>query len=573
MNHSVIVLKFGSSILADESALPAVVSEIYRVVRGGQRVLAVVSAMGSTTDDLLASAHRIASEPSPQFLARLLATGEATSAALLGMALDKAGISSTVLEASCLATRGPILDAAPVGFDVERVEEIFEHASVAVLPGFVGHNERGELCLLGRGGSDLTALFVASCIDADDCVLVKDVPGLFERDPAQAGPAPRRFRSLSHEDSLQLNSGVVQPKALRFAARLKLPFRVAALGEESCTRVGALATEFDAPLVSEPLPKLRVALLGLGSVGGGVYERLQSDLERFEIATILVRDRERRLAEGIPSALLAQSADDIFQAQPDVLVELIGGIEPARSILSEALRRGISVVSAGKAVLAEHGNELVAQAVLSGARLEYSASVGGAVPALEAIRRLAHQDEVRAFDGVLNGTSGFVLDRLARGVELDEALREARALGLAEADPTMDLDGTDVAHKLVLMAREAFGDAPIHWVQRSGLKDDSIAAIEAAAKRGEVVKLLGHCELSERGIVARVGLCALPFEHPLAALRAEENGVLIESRSGRQELWTGKGAGRWPTTESVIADLQEILRAQQESLSSSARAS
>src|SRR5215218_7680541 len=208
----VTVLKFGSSVLRTEEDLPLAVHEIYGEWRRGARVLAVVSAFGDTTDGLLGRAERLCPEPEPSALAALLATGEATAAALLGLALARAGIPASVLDPAQagLRTQGSGLDAELVAADVPRILAELRRG-VVVLPGFVGRDASGETTLLGRGGSDLTALFLAHSLGGR-CVLVKDVDGLYTGDPSGPGPLPRRFTRVGWQTAHAVGGKVVQPK-------------------------------------------------------------------------------------------------------------------------------------------------------------------------------------------------------------------------------------------------------------------------------------------------------------------------------------------------------------------------
>lgn len=243
--NPIIVLKFGSSVLPSESRLGGAVDEIERFVRRGSRVVAVVSAFGSTTDDLIAHARQYGASPPEDALAALLATGEARSVALLGLALHRAGIGARVLDAAAigLRTRGPTLDAQAVSLDAAAVHRSLGEAPVLVVPGFVGRClTHGRATLLGRGGSDLTALFIAAEIGAS-CRLVKDVNGLYDRDPAEDSPgepAARRFSTVRYEDVLGLDEGIVQHKAVRYARSRALEFTVTCLGarDDAATLVG-----------------------------------------------------------------------------------------------------------------------------------------------------------------------------------------------------------------------------------------------------------------------------------------------------------------------------------------------
>jgi homoserine dehydrogenase len=267
----IIVLKFGSSVLRNESNLPAAVHEIYRWWRAGFQVVAVVSAFGNTTDKLTEHAHSLCDQPDDELVAALLATGEATSSALLGLALNRSGIPVTVLDAAqaCLYTDGPTLDANPASIDVARVLELLSKG-VVVLPGFVGKDRSGRTTLLGRGGSDLTALFLAQRLGGA-CRLIKDVDGLYTSDPNAGGPAARFLRA-GYGTAARIGGAVVQLKALDFAEQHGLRFVVSSVGSSRETEVGPYTDsigrwDIEAETETKPLP---VVLLGCGTVGGGV---------------------------------------------------------------------------------------------------------------------------------------------------------------------------------------------------------------------------------------------------------------------------------------------------------------
>lgn len=236
--RELIVLKFGSSVLRTDRDLPAAVNEIYQWWLQGRRVVAVVSAFGNITDELTQSAYSVCDEPNPTLLAALLATGEASSSALLGLALQQAGIPATVLnpEQAGLTTIGPSLDAELIGLNRSRLFTDLQKG-VVVLPGFVGR-ANGETTLLGRGGSDLTALFVAHQLDGQ-CSLVKDVDGLYTSDPnGEDGTSASRFVQVSYETAREVGGSVVQVKAIDFAERHRLAFTVSTVGSDVSTTVG-----------------------------------------------------------------------------------------------------------------------------------------------------------------------------------------------------------------------------------------------------------------------------------------------------------------------------------------------
>lgn len=245
MSDPVIVLKFGGSVLLDELHVRAAADEVARYVREGHRVIAVVSALEGTTDGLLRQAQGYGASPHPWATATLLATGELTSTALLGLALDTFGVRVETLDAAGvgLRTTGDPLDASPESLDDDAVRTALRRARAIVVPGFVGRDGFGRTTLLGRGGSDLTALFIAQRLGAS-CRLVKDVDGLYEWDPVREGPEPRRYATISWEGALALDGTIVQHKAVRWARDCGLGFEVGRLGDTDATRVGPFADAF-----------------------------------------------------------------------------------------------------------------------------------------------------------------------------------------------------------------------------------------------------------------------------------------------------------------------------------------
>lgn len=555
-----IVLKFGGSVLTREQDLADTTHEIYRWVREGWRVIAVVSALGKTTDRLLAQGHHYGVAPDPASLAALVATGELTSAALLGLALGKAGIPAEVLDAARLAlkTQGPVLDSEPIDVDVSELRRTLDRVPAIVVPGFLGRDADGRTTLLGRGGSDFTALFLAQHLNAR-CRLVKDVKGLYERDPAKPGPLTRRFRTLSWDDALKLDGRIVQHKGVRFAREHGLEFEVGAINGADVTIVGRHA--IDTAIANESIPPpLRVALLGLGTVGFGVYQHLNRRSDLFDITSIAVNNPKRHADNGVPLYLLTTDSARAARSDCDVIVETIGEPIVSRALIETALRSGKHVVTANKAVIAEHGPELRLIAHDHGVQLLYSASVGGAVPLIEAVSRLAHEAPIDSIEGVINGTTNAVLDRLAAGSSFDDAVRDAQIDGFAEADPTRDLDGTDAADKLRVLVRHAFGvELRATEIAQTGIVGVDPEAISGAVRRGRRIRLLAKAQRTATGVRAVIAPTELDLAHPCAATSGESNSLVITT-GARQEVVTGKGAGRWPTAESVVADLMSLAR-------------
>jgi homoserine dehydrogenase len=558
-----LVLKFGGSVLRDDGDVARAVHEIYRHVRDGFAVVAVVSALHGETDALAARARAFAAEPDPHALAALLATGELTAAALLALAARRAGLACEAAspERVGLRVEGGALDAAPASLDAPTLRALLRQLQVVVVPGFVGLDDDGRTALLGRGGSDYTALFVAERLGAR-CRLVKDVRGLYERDPALPGPPPRPFLQLRHDDALALDGRIVQHKAVRFARRHGLAFEVGAAGSARATLVGAARTAL-LPADGAPPPRLRTAVLGAGTVGLGVVRALARWPEAFELAAVATRSPRAAVDAGVAARLL-RSDPVAAVAGCDVVVEALGGVETAHAAVAAALRAGAHVVTANKALLARHGEELHALAVRHGGTLRGSAAVGGAAPVLATVARACRRGPIHRFVGVLNATSGFVLDRLAAGASLADAVHAAAAAGLAERDVALDLDGVDAAQKLVLCARAAGVAAAEADVATQAATAAAPADLAAARAGGGRVRLVAAWTAAG-GVGGRPTLHVAPEllhpDHELAFLAADECGAAIHCADGATLRCRGRGAGRWPTAEAVVADLLELVRA------------
>jgi homoserine dehydrogenase len=301
--------------------------------------------------------------------------------------------------------------------------------------------------------------------------------------------------------------------------------------------------------------------MGLGTVGLGIYRLLAAQPDRFEVVGIAIRDRDKHLDDGVPPGLLSTNAREVARIPCELVVELMGGLQPATEIIATAIDSGRDVVTANKEVIASHGVWLERRAAASGAQLLYSASVGGEVPVLETVRRI-HSGSIRAIRGILNGTTNFVLDRMAVGLSFDDAIRAAQERGLAEADPTRDLDGSDAVCKLSILVRVAFGiDLPPVRIRRLGIEDIGPADIRAAQEAGQTIRLVATCLQTSEGIHAEVRPERLPVAHPLAQVRGEDNRVSIEFEGQPPLVLSGRGAGRWPSARSVLADVLDLVHA------------
>jgi homoserine dehydrogenase len=321
---------------------------------------------------------------------------------------------------------------------------------------------------------------------------------------------------------------------------------------------------------------LRVALLGCGTVGSEVVRLLRTsgdDLAArigapLEIAGIAVRRLARARDLPVDEALFTTDAHALVAREDvDIVVEVIGGLEPARSLILAALRAGKSVVSANKALLAEDGATLHVAAEQYGADLYYEASVAGAIPLLRPLRESLAGDQISRVMGIVNGTTNFVLTRMDEtGAGFAEALDEATALGYAEADPTADVEGFDAAAKAAILAGLAFHTRVVAAdVHREGITSVTAADVASAKAMGCVVKLLAIADRAAddgagEGVSVRVHPAMIPRVHPLATVREAYNAVFVEASSAGQLMFYGAGAGGSPTASAVLGDLVAVAR-------------
>jgi homoserine dehydrogenase len=316
---------------------------------------------------------------------------------------------------------------------------------------------------------------------------------------------------------------------------------------------------------------LKVALLGCGTVGSEVYRLLTQQSEdlaarigaRLEVAGVAVRRPARARAVQVDPALLtADSMDLVTRPDVDIVIEVIGGIEPVRSVLLAAMKTGKSVVSANKALLAEDGATLHEAARENGADLYYEAAVAGAIPLLRPLRESLAGDEVHRVLGIVNGTTNYILDRMdTSGAGFADALEEAQALGYAEPDPTADIEGFDAAAKAAILAGLAFHTGVTAAdVYREGITGVTPADIASARELGHVVKLLAICERRDGGVSVRAHPAMIPRSHPLAGVREAYNAVFVEAESAGRLMFYGAGAGGVPTASAVLGDVVAVAR-------------
>ncbi len=321
---------------------------------------------------------------------------------------------------------------------------------------------------------------------------------------------------------------------------------------------------------------LQVALLGCGVVGSQVARLLDEqagDLAArvgapLELVGIAVRDvtQPRPGVTGTPlEALLTADAGALVD-RADVVIEVMGGIEPARTLILRAIAGGAAVVTANKALLAQDGPTLYAAADAAGVDLYFEAAVAGAIPIVRPVRESLVGDHVRRVLGIVNGTTNYVLDRMTTdGLDFDQAVTEAQALGYAEADPTADVEGYDAAAKAAILASLAFHTrVSLDDVSREGITGVTADDVASAAATGHVVKLLAIAERNSSdgrdGIQVRVHPALVPAEHPLAGVRGAFNAVFVEAEAAGELMFYGRGAGGAPTASAVLGDVVSVAR-------------
>ncbi len=330
---------------------------------------------------------------------------------------------------------------------------------------------------------------------------------------------------------------------------------------------------------------MRVGLLGLGTVGRGTFAVLHrnGDVIRrragrgIDIAMIGVRDttRARAVVDELLGAkgggaavepagiMLTDRLQDVVRSPDvDIVVELIGGIEPARTLVLEAIANDKHVVTANKALLALHGNEIFAAARKKGVMVAFEAAVGGGIPIIKALREGLSGNRIEWIAGIINGTSNFILSRMRdTGDTFDVALRQAQALGYAEADPRFDIDGTDAGHKIAILAALAFG-VPIRFdaAHVEGIADLAAVDIRYAEQLGYRIKLLAITRLSPAGVELRVHPALVPMQRLIANVEGAMNAVLVKGDAVGTTMYYGPGAGSEPTASAVAADLIDVTR-------------
>ena len=316
--------------------------------------------------------------------------------------------------------------------------------------------------------------------------------------------------------------------------------------------------------------KIRVAILGSGTVGTGVYKIIQNQKEEFphkisselEVAKILVRNINKQ-REGIPSEILTDKwADIINDDSIGIVIEVMGGIEPAKTYISEALTKGKNVVTANKDLMAEYGHELLETAAAHNCDLLFEAAVAGGIPIIRPITQCLAANKITEIMGIINGTTNFILTKMTEeGMEFEDALKLATELGYAEADPTADIEGLDAGRKIAILASIAFNSrVSFSDVYTEGISKITAKDIKYAKELGCVIKLIATAKNTETGIEVRVTPMFIPVSHPLASVNDSFNAVFVHGDALGDAMFYGRGAGELPTASAVMGDVIDVCR-------------
>jgi homoserine dehydrogenase len=319
------------------------------------------------------------------------------------------------------------------------------------------------------------------------------------------------------------------------------------------------------------MKKVKIALLGLGNVGQGVWKILNTNKNEIimncgyeiEVSKILVRDVNKPRGVVVPKEILTDDIEEIFEDDSiKIVVELMGGAEPAKDNMLRAMRLKKHVVTANKLVLATQGAELFNTAEKEGVLFYYEASVGGGIPIIREINESLTANKIEKLFGIINGTTNYILTKMTlEGMGFNEALKEAQDKGYAEADPTSDVEGFDAAYKLAIMSSLSFGTkVNLDFVYREGISNIKAVDIEYARKFGYVIKLLAVGKEADNKLELRVHPTMIPSNHPLANVNDSFNAIFIKGNAVGDLMLYGRGAGALPTGSAVVGDIISILR-------------
>ncbi|MGM9916570.1 homoserine dehydrogenase [Anaerotignum sp.] len=314
----------------------------------------------------------------------------------------------------------------------------------------------------------------------------------------------------------------------------------------------------------------KIALLGMGTVGGGVYKIIENQKDempfkigaKLEVAKVLVRNKAK-YADAVPAEKLTDQFEDVINDDSiDIVVEVMGGIEPARTYITEALKKGKHVVTANKDLMAMHGHELLDIAAANQCDLLFEAAVAGGIPIIRPLKQCLAGNNITEIMGIINGTTNFILTKMKEeGMDFKEALQLATDLGYAEADPTADIEGYDAGRKIAIMASIAF-HTPVTFndVFTEGITKITAKDMRYAKELGCTIKLLGIAKNTENGIEVKVHPTLIPEHHPLAAVNDAFNAVFVHGDAVDDTMFYGRGAGALPTGSAVVGDIMDVAR-------------
>jgi homoserine dehydrogenase len=323
------------------------------------------------------------------------------------------------------------------------------------------------------------------------------------------------------------------------------------------------------------MKKVRIALLGLGNVGKGVWNILQKNGEEIaqrsgydiEVAKILVRDVNKDRGVNVPKEILTNDFNEIIKDDSiEIVVEVMGGIEPAMEYILKSVRKKKNVVTANKMLIATHGKEIFAEVEENGVSINFEASVAGGIPVINGINENLAANKIEEIKGIINGTTNYILTKMTlEGMGFGDALKEAQEKGYAEADPTSDVEGFDAAYKLAILAALAFEtEVDINDVYKEGISKVSALDIQFAKEMGYVVKLLAIAKEINGKLELRVHPTMIPAIHPLANVNDAFNAVFIKGNAVGELMLYGRGAGELPTGSAVVGDIISVLRSERD---------
>ncbi|MEJ8544507.1 homoserine dehydrogenase [Brevibacillus borstelensis] len=314
---------------------------------------------------------------------------------------------------------------------------------------------------------------------------------------------------------------------------------------------------------------VKVGLLGVGTVGGGVLKTIRSQQQklsdrlgrRVEVVKALVRNAEKQRSVQLENDLVTTRFEEVLESDVDIVLEVMGGIDPTYGYVRALMEKGCHIVTANKELLAKHGTELVQLANRHGVQLAYEASVAGGIPILGVLRQFLRTNDIVSVSGILNGTTNYILTRMEQEkLPYAEVLGQAQELGYAEADPASDVEGWDALYKSYILAQLVFGESlPLHAAVRQGIDRLHLGQIGLARELGHRIKLLAKASRAEGVLQLSVRPTLVPLDHPLAQVQDAHNAVQVSGNIVGDLLFMGKGAGELPTASAVVEDLAYLL--------------